>query len=77
MNGYNDIVQALGKQNCAEAVLFFEQMLQRLEILPPENASNNDLEILASSVNIQRLRNHPVRLDRNTIKALYKEILEV
>ena len=75
MKNYNNIANALGKQNCEAAVLFFEQLLQTLEILPPENVYADDLEVLTNSVNTQRLDNHPILLERDTIRALYKEIL--
>jgi len=77
MKNYDDIAKALGKQNYEEAVLFFEQLLQTLQILPPENANIDDLDILTNSVNTQRLDNNPVRLERNTIRALFKEILKI
>ena len=77
MKNYDDIAKALGKQNYEEAVLFFEQLLQTLQILPPENANIDDLDILTNSVNTQRLDNNPVRLERNTIRALFKEILQI
>ena len=76
MKGFNDIAKALGGQGHEEAVSFFEELLQDLGIVPPENVTISDLEILTSSVNLQRLQNNPVQLDKDTIKALYKEILE-
>ena len=75
MKNHNDIAKALGQQNYGEAILFFEQLLQTLNILPPENVHPDDLDILTHSVNTQRLENNPVLFDRDTIKALYKEIL--
>ena len=77
MGGFDDIAKALGKSNHEEAVSFFEGLLQSVEILPPKNVSVDDLDILTNSVNIQRLNNNPVRLDKDTIRDLYKEILEV
>jgi alcohol dehydrogenase class IV len=77
MKNHDDIARAFGKQNYEEAVLFFEQMLQYLEILPPQDISRDDLDILTDSVNVQRLNNNPVHLKKDTIKDLYKEILEV
>jgi alcohol dehydrogenase class IV len=77
MNDFDDIAKAFGKQNSAEAVSFFEKLLRNLEITPPEKAHVDDLDILTSSANVQRLRNNPIRLDKNTINDLYKEILEV
>ena len=77
MNRFDDIAQVFGKQNCEEAVVFFEQLLKDLKILPPESASIDDIDILVNSVNAKRLKNNPVRLDMDIIKNLYKEILEV
>ena len=77
MKNYDDIAKALGKQNYEEAVLFFEQLLQTLQILPPANVNIDDLDILTNSVNTQRLDNNPVRLERDTIRALFKEILQI
>jgi len=77
MKGFDDIAKAFGGQGCEEAVLIFEELLQDLGISPPENVPVSDLDILASSVNRQRLQNNPIPLDEDTIKALYKEILGV
>ena len=77
MKGFDEIAWALGGQNCDEAVSIFEKLLGDLDITPPENASASDLDVLAGSVNLQRLSNNPVRLDTETIKDLYSQILEV
>ena len=77
MGGYDYIAQALGKRDCEEAVAWFEMLLKSMDISPPDNASAGDLEILSNSVNAQRLGNNPALLDKDAIKSLYKEILEV
>jgi len=77
MKGFDDIAKALGGKNCGEAVSLLEGMLKELGILPPRNAPVSDLELLANSVNLQRLQNHPLPLDKDTINGLYKDILEV
>lgn len=77
MKNYDEIAQAFNQQNGEAAALFFEALLQNLQISPPENVTASDIELLTSAVNIQRLQNNPVHLDSNIIKALYKEILEV
>ena len=77
MGGFDDIAKALGKSNHEEAVSFFEMILQDLEILPPESVTAEHLEILTNSVNTQRLYNNPIQFDKDTIKDLYKKILEV
>jgi alcohol dehydrogenase class IV len=76
MNNFDVIAEMFGKKSCEEAVLYFEQMLKTLEILPPPNISDGDIDILTNSVNIQRLRNNPAHLNKETIKILYKQILE-
>ena len=77
MKSFDDIAKALGCQHYEEAVSFFEKLLQDLGISPPEKVTVSDLDLLTSSVNLQRLQNHPIPLDKDTIHALYKEILEV
>jgi len=77
MKNYKGIAKALGKHNCEEAVSFIEELLQNFGILPPQNVSDDDLDFLTCSVNVQRLSNNPIRLDKDIIKVLYKEILEV
>ena len=77
MKNFDDIARALGQENHEGAVSYFEKLLQELEILPPKNVSAADLEVLTSAVNLQRFNSNPVRLDKDTIRELYKEILEV
>jgi len=77
MKGYDEIAHALGKKNFNEAVLFLERLLQMLEIFRPGNIGFDDIDTLTDAVNTQRLHNHPMRLDKDAIKDLYKNILEV
>lgn len=77
MGGFDDIAIALGRENHKDAILFFEEMLKKLKILPPRKANVDDLEILTNSVNIERLNNNPLQFDKDAIKELYREILEV
>jgi len=76
MKNFDDVATALGQDNYEDAVLFFERLLKFLGIFSPENVSDNDLDLLVNSVNTQRLQNNPVRFDKDTIRILYKEILE-
>ena len=77
MKGFDDIARALGGRNSDDAVSIFEKLLGDLDISPPKNVSVSDLDVLANSVNLQRLQNNPMRLDTDTIKGLYAQILEV
>ena len=77
MGKFDDIARALGQTDAEGAAFFFEQLLQKLEILHPKDANAADIDVLAGSVNTQRLRNNPVNLNEEEIKTLYKKILEV
>jgi len=77
MDDFDDIAKSLDKYNHAGGIAFFEDLLGVQEISPPANASDRDLDILADSVNTERLGNNPVILDKDTIKVLYKDILNI
>ncbi|NLZ55510.1 MAG: phosphonoacetaldehyde reductase [Clostridiaceae bacterium] len=77
MGNFDDIAHALGKRNHEEAISFFEDLLQKLEIRPPQDVNADDVEVLTDSVDPERLSNNPMQPDRETIRSLYKEILGV
>ncbi|HCK88534.1 MAG TPA: alcohol dehydrogenase [Erysipelotrichaceae bacterium] len=52
----------------------FSRIFDSLELEVPE-AGEEDIQILAASVNQVRLKNNPVRLDEETAAQLYREIL--
>ena len=47
----------------------------RLQMPVPQNVTEEDIRILTTSVNPVRLKNHPIRLDEETIDRLYRQIL--
>lgn len=56
--------------------LEFREILRDLCITPPcSRRKEADLHLLASSVNPERLRNHPVTLDAPTLYGMYERIL--
>jgi alcohol dehydrogenase class IV len=76
MNCFDDIAAAFGKRHCRDAVVFFEEMLDYLGIFAPQCVNPADLDLFADSVNMQRLQNNPVPLDRDTLRSLYQQVLE-
>ena len=55
----------------------FEKLMVKLEMAHPVSSSREaDIELLASSVNTERLANNPVPLDRDTIKEIYRSIVK-
>ena len=77
MGGFDDIANELCMKPASQAVLYFVKLLEELEIFPPKEASLSDIELLAGSVNEQRLNNNPAVLDSGAIRELYMQILEV
>ncbi len=56
---------------------WFEKMMDELEMVHPMSESRAaDIELLANSVNPERLANNPVPLDYNTIKEIYRFIVK-
>ena len=72
---FNDIAAAMGCATPEEASEKFSAIVKELELAVPELRSAEELDILKTSVNPVRLKNHPVGLTVDTIEALYKEIL--
>jgi len=77
MGNFDYIARALGRKDHEDAIEFFEDMLREMEISPPGNVSADEFDALINSVNIQRLQNNPVWLNKTTISAIYKEVLEI
>jgi len=55
---------------------WFEDLMQRLELHPPQGRSE-DLDGLAASVNVQRLNNHPFTLTHEALLQLYAQALRL
>ena len=53
----------------------YQEILEELKIFPDLSAKEGDLEVLLSSVNVERLSNHPIALREKDIEHLYREIL--
>lgn len=72
---FEDIAKAMNVGTAEEAVEKFASMYDELELMKPSDVKENDLKILKTSVNPDRLKNNPVKLDVDTIERLYREIL--
>ena len=72
-----EISKAVGCDSIEAAFDKLASLSHKLELYPPENVSEEDIEILKNSVNPVRLKNHPVSLTVETIEKLYREILNV
>ena len=70
---FQSIAEAFGSPDVSSAIAKFEEMLQELEILPPQ-IKEPDLHILTASVNATRLGNNPVALSEKNLDQLYRTI---
>lgn len=69
-NTFNEISDAI-------SLATFNDMFDRMDMKMPISRSREaELDILSKSVNPVRLKNNPVRLTEETLRALYEEIVE-
>lgn len=70
----DEIGQAMGCENGAAGAKKLIEIFDGLELEVP-TATDEQFELLKTSVNPVRLKNHPIALDVDTIDALYHDIL--
>ena len=76
-NIFNDIAKAMGCDRPKDAIVMFRQMMEYMDLKIPEAMNREEeLEVLATSVNPVRLRNNPIRLEEQIIYNLYNTIVK-
>ncbi|MDO4262249.1 MAG: phosphonoacetaldehyde reductase [Eubacteriales bacterium] len=65
----------MGCASASGAAEKYHVWLSGLGLSVPDLKDEEELSLLADSVNPERLNNNPVRLERETLKTLYREIL--
>lgn len=70
----DEIGKAMGCENARAGAAKLVEIFEKLELEVP-TATAEQFELLKSSVNPVRLKNHPIALDVDTIDALYHKIL--
>ena len=74
---FAEIAKAMGKGSAEEAIEWYEQLIERMGITGPVPRDRDaELEVLATSVNVERLTNNPISLDTNALYELYGDILK-
>ena len=71
---FQQIAEAMGCNSAESAAKKVNDIFSGLNLTVPV-ASNADFEMLKNSVNPDRLKNHPIALDVDTIDTLYHQIL--
>lgn len=73
---FNQIANAMGCKNVNLAIAVFREIMKEMELENPvSDKIDEELKLLASSVNPVRLKNNPVRIDENSAYSLYSEII--
>ena len=67
--------QAMGCEDAEGGAARMEEIFQQLKLEIP-SATEEQLEELKTSVNLDRLKNHPIALDKDIIEELYRGILK-
>lgn len=70
-NTFNELKEILGESND------IEEFINSLKLDKITNIKIKDLDILTNSVNLERLRNNPIKLEKEDINYLYREILKI
>lgn len=73
---FSDIAMALKCETPSDAVALLKGINRKLFENEKIKTDNNDIALLASSVNTTRLKNNPIKLDENTLINLYTAILK-
>ena len=71
---FADIASAMGCEDAPAAVRRFRDIMEELEMPILRGVTDEQLDLLASSVNLQRLGNNPVPLDLSALRSLYERI---
>lgn len=71
-----ELAQLFGYASAADGAQCLEEIFEKLELSIPE-VSDNEIDVLKNSVNPVRLKNHPIKLDVDTIEMLYRSILKI
>lgn len=76
MQTFRDIAGALRCKCAWDGIKYLRELNMELFEDDAVQVNMEDVPYLAASVNVTRLKNNPVKLDEETLAALYKEILE-
>lgn len=72
---FNEIAAAMGCQTAESAAEKLAHIVDSLELESPNVKDANDIDVLKTSVNPDRLKNNPVKLSDDVIEKLYLTII--
>ena len=72
---FNSIAHAIGVEDVPKAIEIMRTILDEFELDKPYAKDEKDIELLADSVNIERLGNNPVTFDKTDLNRIYNKIV--
>ena len=72
---FNSIAHAIGAEDVPRAIEIMRTILDEFELDKPYAKDEKDIELLADSVNMERLGNNPVTFDKTDLKRIYNKIV--
>ncbi len=76
LDTFLQMASALGQETVEQAIMWFTSLLEKLEILPPNQVNPEEFDMLIHSVNLERLKNSPMQLDLQALTDIYAEIFQ-
>ena len=71
----NRIAEIMGCKSGEDIILFMDTLLRELGLNYPQ-ISEYDIEVLVNEVNIQRLNNHPLSINKDDLRRFYTNIMK-
>lgn len=72
---FSDLNKLFKAKSTAASIEKFNKLYQSLKLDTPILPFESDLDILVKSVNLTRLKNNPIELDKTTLRTLYQKAL--
>lgn len=71
---WREIYNAMGFKSSIEAIEFLEKLVQKYDLKIKRCVTEGQIDKLCENVNVQRMNNFPIVLDRNSLKEIYRGI---
>lgn len=72
---FYDIAHAISQETPQDAIRRFRELINDLELTRNFHAEKNAAAEFAEKVNLQRLKNNPIKLDQKAVETIYKNVL--
>ena len=69
-----ELSRVMGGKEIEDVAGIFHQLLGQMDICEVIECSEEELEILTTSVNMERLKNNPIKLENETLRSMYQQM---